>query len=96
MLHGDISLGNILLVDDPQDGSFVGFIHDFDYSSMTKAPPTDEDRQNGMLGRKDEHDAIGEEVTVSVVLSLVHLVSSQFLPISGHILLPPSGLSLRG
>ena len=68
MLHGDISLGNILLVDDPQDGSFVGFIHDFDYSSMTKAPPTDEDRQNGMLGRKDEHDAIGEEVTVSVVL----------------------------
>lgn len=39
VLHRDISLGNILISDDPADDGCQGFIHDFDYSSMTKLPP---------------------------------------------------------
>ncbi|KAM5544830.1 hypothetical protein V8D89_001728 [Ganoderma adspersum] len=40
ILHRDISVGNILTVDDPslQDG-FCGFIHDFDYSSISREVP---------------------------------------------------------
>ncbi len=43
ILHRDISVGNILIIDDPalQD-QFCGFIHDFDYSSMSRSvPPVD-------------------------------------------------------
>ncbi|KAI0706503.1 hypothetical protein C8Q76DRAFT_682878 [Earliella scabrosa] len=39
VLHRDISLGNILITDDPTEGGCHGFIHDFDYSSMTELPP---------------------------------------------------------
>ncbi|RPD54995.1 hypothetical protein L227DRAFT_533745 [Lentinus tigrinus ALCF2SS1-6] len=39
VLHRDISVGNILIVDEPEPNSFKGFIHDFDYSSMTDTPP---------------------------------------------------------
>ena len=39
VLHRDISLGNILISDDPADDGCQGFIHDFDYSSMTSASP---------------------------------------------------------
>ena len=38
ILHGDISVRNILLSDDPEE-DFRGFLHDFDYSSMTKDAP---------------------------------------------------------
>ncbi|PIL28141.1 hypothetical protein GSI_09792 [Ganoderma sinense ZZ0214-1] len=40
VLHRDISVGNILIVDDPamQDQG-CGFIHDFDYSSMSRNVP---------------------------------------------------------
>ena len=34
ILHRDVSIGNILIVDKPREGSFLGFIHDFDYSSV--------------------------------------------------------------
>ncbi|KAI9069519.1 hypothetical protein FKP32DRAFT_1559561, partial [Trametes sanguinea] len=34
VLHRDVSLGNILIADDPSEGSHRGFLHDFDYSSM--------------------------------------------------------------
>ena len=34
MLHRDISLGNILIVDDSLEGPNTGFLHDFDYSNM--------------------------------------------------------------
>ena len=34
ILHRDVSIGNILIVDKPREGSFMGFIHDFDYSSV--------------------------------------------------------------
>ncbi|KAI0328289.1 hypothetical protein GY45DRAFT_1372522 [Cubamyces sp. BRFM 1775] len=39
VLHRDVSLGNILITDEPRsDGlPFFGFIHDFDYSSMGPA-----------------------------------------------------------
>ena len=40
VLHRDVSIGNVLIVDDEADQTkFVGFLHDFDYSSMSKKPP---------------------------------------------------------
>ena len=39
VLHRDVSVGNILIVDDPSTSPFTGFLHDFDYSSMTAEPP---------------------------------------------------------
>ncbi len=43
ILHRDISVGNILIIDDPEEqAQFCGFIHDFDYSSMScNVPPGD-------------------------------------------------------
>ncbi|KAI1792130.1 hypothetical protein LXA43DRAFT_972714 [Ganoderma leucocontextum] len=41
ILHRDISINNILIVDDLDDQAFFGgFIHDFDYSSMSRKVPT--------------------------------------------------------
>ncbi|KAI0692479.1 hypothetical protein C8T65DRAFT_833988 [Cerioporus squamosus] len=34
LLHRDVSVNNILIVDEPVDGGFYGFLHDFDYSYM--------------------------------------------------------------
>ncbi|TFK88995.1 hypothetical protein K466DRAFT_546057 [Polyporus arcularius HHB13444] len=42
VLHRDMSVGNILIVDEAEDESFAGFIHDFDYSAMTDVAPGDE------------------------------------------------------
>ena len=42
ILHRDVSVGNILIVDDPDLDSkprFDGFVHDFDYSSMSRDIP---------------------------------------------------------
>ncbi|KAM5544829.1 hypothetical protein V8D89_001727, partial [Ganoderma adspersum] len=40
VLHRDISVGNILIIDDPDEQEqFCGFIHDFDYSSMSRDVP---------------------------------------------------------
>ena len=40
VLHRDISVGNILIVDYPDDpDTFAGFLHDFDYSSMSRDVP---------------------------------------------------------
>ena len=43
ILHRDISVGNILIVDDPAlQERFCGFLHDFDYSWLSKdLPPFD-------------------------------------------------------
>ena len=39
-LHRDISVGNILIIDDSEEQEqFCGFIHDFDYSSMSHNVP---------------------------------------------------------
>ncbi|KAI0763351.1 hypothetical protein BD413DRAFT_495286 [Trametes elegans] len=38
VLHRDVSVGNFLISDDPKGGPGIGFIHDFDYSSMTPNP----------------------------------------------------------
>ncbi|TBU56638.1 hypothetical protein BD310DRAFT_604670 [Dichomitus squalens] len=41
ILHRDVSVNNILIVDDPaEQDQFTGFIHDFDYSSMSRDFPT--------------------------------------------------------
>ncbi|KAI0788306.1 hypothetical protein C8Q74DRAFT_1328907 [Fomes fomentarius] len=60
ILHRDVSIGNILIVDNPSEGSFVGFIHDFDYSSIEveddppelidDMPIADEDDQGHVTG----------------------------------------------
>ena len=40
VLHRDISVGNVLIVDNPDDpDTFAGFLHDFDYSSMSRDVP---------------------------------------------------------
>ncbi|RPD56991.1 hypothetical protein L227DRAFT_479948, partial [Lentinus tigrinus ALCF2SS1-6] len=38
VLHRDISVGNILIVDKPSEG-YAGFLHDFDYASMSEDVP---------------------------------------------------------
>ena len=39
-MHRDVSVGNILIIDDEKDqADFTGFLHDFDYSSMSKHLP---------------------------------------------------------
>lgn len=43
VLHRDVSVGNILIVDGDDECRFVGFLHDFDYSSMTDVPPDEPD-----------------------------------------------------
>ncbi|KAI0788266.1 hypothetical protein C8Q74DRAFT_1367019 [Fomes fomentarius] len=43
VLHRDVSLGNIFIVDGDDERRFVGFLHDFDYSSMTEVPPDEPD-----------------------------------------------------
>ncbi|KAI0692081.1 hypothetical protein C8T65DRAFT_745297 [Cerioporus squamosus] len=41
VLHRDVSVGNVLILDNPSDpGSYAGFLHDFDYSSMSREVPT--------------------------------------------------------
>ncbi|PIL28127.1 hypothetical protein GSI_09778 [Ganoderma sinense ZZ0214-1] len=43
ILHRDISVGNILIVDNPaSQDQCCGFIHDFDYSSMSRVAPQDD------------------------------------------------------
>ena len=40
VLHRDVSIGNVFIVDDEEDqDEFSGFLHDFDYSSMSRDPP---------------------------------------------------------
>ncbi|KAI0353657.1 hypothetical protein OH77DRAFT_575489 [Trametes cingulata] len=34
VLHRDVSVGNILIVDEPNEKGFGGFLHDYDYSSI--------------------------------------------------------------
>ncbi|KAI0761622.1 hypothetical protein BD413DRAFT_589491 [Trametes elegans] len=43
VLHRDVSLGNILLVDNPNEDSFFGFMHDWDSSSKSPDKPRPED-----------------------------------------------------
>ena len=59
ILHRDISVGNILIVDKPGPSQFTGFIHDFDYSSMEKdIPSVDKPRDY----RDDEDDDDDDEL----------------------------------
>ncbi|KAI9001494.1 hypothetical protein BD414DRAFT_35729 [Trametes punicea] len=48
LLHRDVSVGNILIKDDPEESDFIGFVHDFDYSSMeSDASDSDNECSNG-------------------------------------------------
>ncbi|RPD54811.1 hypothetical protein L226DRAFT_515198 [Lentinus tigrinus ALCF2SS1-7] len=66
VLHRDISVGNILIVDETEDGKFVGFIHDFDYSAMTDIAPGDEMPE---LSAAETMDDDGLETTGSVIIT---------------------------
>ena len=74
VLHRDISVGNILIIDDEEDqGNFVGFLHDFDYSSMSKhAPEGDLSKCKASVLTKtvfaDEDNGVLKERTVSLLL----------------------------
>ena len=37
IIHRDVSVGNILIVENRDEHPFAGFLHDFDYSSMSDA-----------------------------------------------------------
>lgn len=64
MLHRDISLGNILINDEQGDAlEHVGFIHDFDYSSME---PDDTDPAPS----EDETQRTRKERTVRILVML--------------------------
>ena len=39
ILHRDVSVNNIMIVDYSEDSKFTGFLHDFDHSSMPAEPP---------------------------------------------------------
>ncbi|TFK93806.1 hypothetical protein K466DRAFT_510969 [Polyporus arcularius HHB13444] len=43
VLHRDVSVGNILIVDDSTSCEYTGFLHDFDYSSMGPIPGSTEE-----------------------------------------------------
>ncbi|KAI0788299.1 hypothetical protein C8Q74DRAFT_1367046 [Fomes fomentarius] len=58
ILHRDVSVGNILMVDKPENSRFKGFIHDFDYSSMEEELPEliEEEDDDGDDGDPDDWD----------------------------------------
>ncbi|KAH9855706.1 hypothetical protein C2E23DRAFT_774032 [Lenzites betulinus] len=65
VLHGDVSVGNILIADEPaSDWDPVGFLHDFDYSSMPECDrePSEEEACNGSSesdsGAEDDTDKL--------------------------------------
>ena len=70
VLHKDISIGNVLISEIPAEGMH-GFLHDFDYSSMTSTLPegcSDDEWSLGTLIRVAE-DGEGEtERTVSIFI----------------------------
>ncbi|KAI0752077.1 hypothetical protein C8Q74DRAFT_353057 [Fomes fomentarius] len=49
LLHRDVSVGNILIVDKIDTREYRGFLHDFDYSSMAPLDQGEDVVANGML-----------------------------------------------
>ena len=95
VLHRDVSVGNILIVDRPEPNAFRGFIHDFDCSSMTDAPPmrrkksSDEEVALETLKTAEEGSrAARMERTVSTIAARARLpLSSDSMRSPGHVLL---------
>ncbi len=96
VLHRDVSSGNILIVEEPQERpSSKGILHDYDYSSMTPYPP-DKACQGASsdssllrpLELADDCEDVGEckERAVSILhLVGLHSVSSNHPPVVGNI-----------
>ena len=82
ILHRDVSVGNILIVDDPalQDQS-CGFLHDFDYSSMSRDVPhydissLSAEAVDDLLVADDTEGSLKER-TVSLLLPIVAFFAS--------------------
>ncbi|KAI0706437.1 hypothetical protein C8Q76DRAFT_771081 [Earliella scabrosa] len=78
VLHRDVSIGNVLLVDGNGEARFVGFLHDFDYSSMMDAPPqnTESEPEDGEVEAddlpfsEDPEDVDGLESGGAVVIAV--------------------------
>ncbi|KAI0373623.1 hypothetical protein BV20DRAFT_962839 [Pilatotrama ljubarskyi] len=67
VLHRDVSVGNILIVDEPKDKGFGGFLHDYDYSSI-ELEDEDEAYETGrpstpLQTAEDEHTSSRKERT---------------------------------
>ena len=65
MLHRDVSVNNILIVDEPVEGGFHGFLHDFDCSYMGELGATDEGVTRSSSCDGDTEDELKER-TVSL------------------------------
>ncbi|KAI9069755.1 hypothetical protein FKP32DRAFT_1753655 [Trametes sanguinea] len=60
VLHRDVSLGNILIADDPSEGSHRGFLHDFDYSSMEAFGSDPQDNMFRLL--EDDEEILPDDI----------------------------------
>ena len=65
MLHRDVSVNNILIVDEPVEGGFHGFLHDFDCSYMEELESTDDPVTQSSSCDGDTEDELKER-TVSL------------------------------
>ncbi|KAI0656414.1 hypothetical protein C8Q70DRAFT_921713 [Cubamyces menziesii] len=76
VLQRDVSLGNILIVDEPRsDGPpFFGFLHDFDYSSMGPVETDSEDEKTAYDSDEDVHR---KERTGTLYYMAVELLEKQ-------------------
>ncbi|KAI0750208.1 hypothetical protein C8Q80DRAFT_1233151 [Daedaleopsis nitida] len=93
VLHRDVSVGNILIVDNPEPGlSYTGFLHDFDYSSVveeledlldTVDEVDDDDDQLGLIidasGQPQQGDAVAaqKERTGTYYFMAVEMLTDQ-------------------
>ena len=90
VLHRDVSAGNILISERPEK-RLRGFLHDFDYSSMTKEipPPLDDSdpRADPLLRMADacDDDDLKER---TVCACFLHITSHWLMTFAtGHVLL---------
>ncbi len=79
ILHRDVSIGNILIIDDMLDKtSCGGFLHDFDFSTMSRAAP---DQDLSALGAEALTELlIGEDVGGDLKERTVSHVLDTLLP----------------
>ncbi|KAH9849646.1 hypothetical protein C2E23DRAFT_356433 [Lenzites betulinus] len=76
VLHRDVSLGNILITDEPMDEpNSVGFLHDFDYSSMEReATPLGEEACDDGQDSAEDGDVKQKERTGTYYFMAMELI----------------------
>ena len=68
VLHRDVSVGNILIADDPGPDGSLGFLHDFDCSSMADIAPGDPEPNPSEDNSAPLNDRRKEKIVSVVVL----------------------------